>query len=82
VTAEVIAASTCANREAHLEGAEIAYQIALAFGLLACICAWFIPSIDHKKLNARTKALQQNYWPQLEEQIMEKTVDALRHRWT
>lgn len=66
-TAEVIAAAMLANKEAYLEGARMAYRVALAFGILGCICAWFIPSIDRRKLNNRTVAVQERDHQQLQE---------------
>jgi hypothetical protein len=74
-TPEVIAAATYANKEAYLEGAKMAYQVALAFGLLGCIAAWFIPSIDQRKLNTRTVAVQQKDQQHLDEKVMEKKVN-------
>lgn len=64
-TADVIEAATLANKEAYLEGARLAYLVALAFGIIGCICAWFIPSIDKRKLNNRTVALQEKDQQQL-----------------
>lgn len=74
-TAEVIAAATFANKEAYLSGARLAYQVALAFGLIGCVCAWFIPSIDQRKLNTRTVAVQQKDQQYLQEKNSGKFVD-------
>lgn len=74
-TPEVVAAATYANKEAYLNGAKMAYQVASAFGLLGCIAAWFIPSIDQRKLNTRTVAVQQKDQQHLDETIMGKKVD-------
>jgi hypothetical protein len=75
-TPEIIAAATYANKEAYLEGARLAYQVALAFGLVGCICAWFIPSIDQRKLNTRTVAVQQKDAQHLQEKKMNKAMDS------
>jgi hypothetical protein len=59
LTPEVRAAAVLANKQAYLEGAHLSYQVALAFGLLGCIAAVFIPSIDTRKYTKRTVALQE-----------------------
>lgn len=65
-TEAVRAAATIGNKQAYLTGARLAYQVALAFGLLGCIAALFIPSIDKRKLNNRTVALQEKDLQHLE----------------
>jgi hypothetical protein len=72
----VIIAATYANKEAYLDGARLAYQVALAFGLVGCICAWFIPSIDQRKLNTRTVAVQQKDQQHLQEKDMKRFMDS------
>ena len=57
LTPAVRAAAVQANKEAYLEGARLSYQVALAFGLVGCIAALFIPSIDTRKYTKRTVAL-------------------------
>lgn len=59
LTPEIRAAAVLANKEAYLEGAHLSYQVALAFGLVGCIAAVFIPSIDTRKYTKRTVALQE-----------------------
>lgn len=59
ITPEVRAAATLANKEAYLDGAHLGYQVALAFGIVGCIAALFIPSIDERKYSERTVALQE-----------------------
>lgn len=58
ITPAIRAAATLANKQAYLEGAHLSYQVALAFGLLGVICAFFIPSIDERKYTDRTVAVQ------------------------
>lgn len=66
-TDAIQAAATVGNQKAYLTGARLAYQVALAFGLLGCIAALFIPSIDKRKLNNRTVALQEKDLQNLED---------------
>lgn len=70
-TEAVRAAATIGNKQAYLTGARLAYQVALAFGLLGCIAALFIPSIDKRKLNNRTVALQEKDLQNLEEKKLD-----------
>jgi hypothetical protein len=67
LTPIVRAAAVQANKEAYLEGAHLSYQVALAFGLVGCIAAIFIPSIDSRKYTKRTVALQESDRKALEE---------------
>ncbi|KAF1979756.1 MFS general substrate transporter [Bimuria novae-zelandiae CBS 107.79] len=41
ITPAIRAAATLGNKQAYLEGAHLSYQVALAFGLLGVICAFF-----------------------------------------
>ncbi|KAF2397466.1 MFS general substrate transporter [Trichodelitschia bisporula] len=59
MTPEIKAAAVHGNRLAYLDGAHLAYQVALAFGLLGCISALFITSIDTRKYTKKTVALQE-----------------------
>jgi hypothetical protein len=59
ITPAIRAAATLGNRQAYLQGAHLSYQVALAFGLLGVICAFFIPTIDERKYTDRTVAVQQ-----------------------
>lgn len=75
-TDAIRAAATIGNKEAYLTGARLAYQVALAFGLLGCIAALFIPSIDKRKLNNRTVALQEKDLKHLEEKKLDGGINA------
>jgi Fungal trichothecene efflux pump (TRI12) len=59
ITPAIEVAATLANKQAYLTGAHLSYQVALAFGLLGCVAALFIPSIDHRKYTKKTVALQE-----------------------
>lgn len=59
ITPAIRAAATLGNKQAYLQGAHLSYQVALAFGLLGVICAFFIPTIDDRKYTNRTVAVQQ-----------------------
>jgi hypothetical protein len=59
VTAQVQAAATMGNKLAYLDGAKLSYLVALAFGLLGCIAALWIPDIDARKYTKKTVALQE-----------------------
>lgn len=67
ITPGVRAAATLGNKQAYLEGAHLSYRVALAFGLLGVICAFFIPSIDERKYTGRTVAVQSKDRKALEE---------------
>lgn len=67
ITPQIRDATLLANKFAYLDGAHLSYQVALAFGLLGCICAVFIPSIDSRKYTAKTVALQQKDKKMLQE---------------
>lgn len=58
ITPQMQAAAVLGNKEAYLEGAHLAFQVALAFGLVATICAIFIPDIDERKYTDKTVAVQ------------------------
>jgi len=60
ITTTVQAAAALANKKAYLEGAHQSYLVALAFGLLGCIAALFIPTIDGRKYTNRTVAVQES----------------------
>ena len=59
ITPAIRAAASLGNKQAYLEGAHLSYQVALAFGLLGVICAFFIPTIDDRKYTNRTVAVQE-----------------------
>ena len=61
-----------ANQEAYLEGAHLSYLVALAFGCIAVIAALFIPSIDERKWNKMTVAVQESDRKKMQEQKNEK----------
>lgn len=58
INPKVQAAAVLGNKEAYLDGAHLAFQVALAFGLVATICAVFIPDIDERKYTDNTVAVQ------------------------
>jgi hypothetical protein len=58
INPKIQAAAVLGNKEAYLEGAHLAFQVALAFGLVATICALFIPDIDERKYTNNTVAIQ------------------------
>jgi hypothetical protein len=58
ITPAVRAAAVLANKNAYLDGAHLSYQVALAFGLVGCVAALFIPTVDKRKYTAKTVALQ------------------------
>jgi Fungal trichothecene efflux pump (TRI12) len=66
LTPAVQAATVLANKQAYIKGAHESYLIALAFGLVGCICAFFIPSIDTRKFTKKTVALQESDRKQVE----------------
>ena len=75
-TEAIQAAAVIGNKQAYLTGARLAYQVALAFGLLGCIAACFIPSIDKRKLNNRTVAVQEMDLKHLEEKRLDGDMKA------
>lgn len=58
ITPDVQAAASLGNKQAYLEGAHLSYLVALAFGLLGVIAAFFIPSVDRRKYTSKTVAVQ------------------------
>lgn len=67
ITPAIRAAAALANKHAYLTAAHLSYEVALAFGLLGCIAALFIPSIDDRKYTRKTVALQEEDRRALEE---------------
>ncbi|KAH7126113.1 fungal trichothecene efflux pump [Dactylonectria macrodidyma] len=59
ITDEIQAAATRGNQLAYLDGAHLSYLIAMAFGIVGCIAAFWIPSIDRRKYTKKTVALQE-----------------------
>ncbi|KAF2008477.1 MFS general substrate transporter [Aaosphaeria arxii CBS 175.79] len=70
MTPAIRAAATLGNKEAYLSGAHLSYQVALAFGLVGTVAAFFIPSVDERKYTAKTVAIQQQDRKALEEKKM------------
>lgn len=58
ITPAIKAAASLGNKQAYLEGAHLSYLVALAFGLVGVIAAFFIPSVDKRKYTEKTVALQ------------------------
>jgi hypothetical protein len=67
LTPEIRAAASHANKEAYLEGAHLSYLVALAFGCVACIAAFFIRDIDERKWTKKTVAVQETDRKAMEE---------------
>ncbi|KAF9886271.1 hypothetical protein FE257_011884 [Aspergillus nanangensis] len=58
ITPDIEAAAALGNKISYLTGAHLSYQVALAFGLLGCIAAVFVPSVDTRKYTKKTVAPQ------------------------
>jgi hypothetical protein len=58
ITPAIRAAASLGNKQAYLEGAHLSYLVALAFGLLGVVAAFFIPSVDKRKYTNKTVAVQ------------------------
>lgn len=67
VTPAIRAAASLGNKQAYLEGAHLSYLVALAFGLLGVVAAFFIPSVDKRKYTEKTVAIQKSDRKALEE---------------
>ena len=67
ITPAIQAGAVLGNKQAYLQGAHLSYQVALAFGLLGVIIAFFIPSVDKRKYTDKTVAVQQQDRKVLEE---------------
>ncbi|KAJ4303552.1 hypothetical protein N0V90_002450 [Kalmusia sp. IMI 367209] len=67
ITPAMQAGAALGNKQAYLQGAHLSYQVALAFGLLGVITAFFIPSVDKRKYTDKTVAVQQQDRKVLEE---------------
>lgn len=67
ITPEIQAAARRGNQLAYLDGAHLSYLIAMAFGIIACIAAFWIPTIDRRKYTKKTVALQESDRKQLQE---------------
>lgn len=72
ITAEIQAAATRGNQLAYLDGARLSYKVAMAFGILGCLAAFWIPSIDRRKYTKKTVALQESDRKRLEEKKLER----------
>ena len=59
LTPAIKQAAVLANQLAYLDGAHWAYYVALAFVILGCISALFMPSVDVRKYTKNTVALQE-----------------------
>jgi hypothetical protein len=59
ITPAIQAAASLGNKQAYLTGAHLSYQVALAFGLVGVVAAFFIPTVDRRKYTKRTVAVQQ-----------------------
>ncbi|CAA9957232.1 AraJ Arabinose efflux permease [Pyrenophora teres f. maculata] len=67
ITPSIKAAAVLSNQEAYLEGAHLSYLVALAFGLLGVVAAFFIPSVDKRKYTSKTVAIQRRDRKELQE---------------
>ncbi|XP_014558594.1 hypothetical protein COCVIDRAFT_94258 [Bipolaris victoriae FI3] len=72
ITPDVQAAASLGNKQAYLEGAHLSYLVALAFGLLGVIAAFFIPSVDRRKYTSKTVAVQKSDRKALQEKTLIK----------
>jgi hypothetical protein len=72
LTPEIRAAASLANKEAYLEGAHLSYLVALAFGCVACIAAFFIRDIDDRKWTKKTVAVQETDRKAMEEKKLQQ----------
>ncbi|KPM36923.1 hypothetical protein AK830_g9646 [Neonectria ditissima] len=59
ITDQIRAAATRGNQLAYLDGAHLSYLIAMAFGIVGYVAAFWIPSIDRRKYTKKTVALQE-----------------------
>ncbi|KAH6884170.1 hypothetical protein B0T10DRAFT_531385 [Thelonectria olida] len=71
INAEIQAAATKGNQLAYLDGARLSYKVAMAFGIVGCIAAFWIPSIDRRKYTKKTVALQESDRQNLEEKKLQ-----------
>jgi hypothetical protein len=71
LTPQIRAAAVLANKEAYVDGARLAYLVALAFGLVGCLCALCLESIDTRKYTKNTVALQEKDREALEERFQQ-----------
>jgi len=71
ITPAIQAAASLGNKQAYLTGARLSYQVALAFGLVGVVAAFFIPTVDRRKYTKRTVAVQQKD----REALQEKTIE-------
>lgn len=67
ITPEIQAAAKRGNQLAYLDGAHLSYLIAMAFGIIGCIAAFWIPSIDKRKYTKKTVAVQESDRKRLQE---------------
>jgi hypothetical protein len=67
ITPAIRAAASLGNKQAYLEGAHLSYLVALAFGLLGVVAAFFIPSVDKRKSTNKTVAVQRRDRRELQE---------------
>ncbi|EMD95086.1 hypothetical protein COCC4DRAFT_44722 [Bipolaris maydis ATCC 48331] len=74
ITPEIQAAASLGNKQAYLEGAHLSYLVALAFGLLGVLAAFFIPSVDRRKYTSKTVAVQKSDRKALQDK---KSMDAV-----
>ncbi|OAG13327.1 MFS general substrate transporter [Alternaria alternata] len=73
ITPAIRAAASLGNKQAYLEGAHLSYLVALAFGLLGVVAAFFIPSVDKRKYTNKTVAVQKQDRRVLQEKNIAET---------
>ncbi|KAH6670783.1 fungal trichothecene efflux pump [Halenospora varia] len=71
VTPAIKAAATHANKLAYLEGTHLSFLVAMAFGFVACVAAYFTVSIDKRKFTKKTMAVVEKDRGRLEERKRE-----------
>lgn len=72
ITPVIRAAATRANKLAYLEGAHLVFLVAMAFGFVACIAAFFTVSIDKRKYTNKTMAVLEQDHKMLEDKMQQK----------
>ena len=74
ITPEIQAAAKRGNQLAYLDGAHLSYLIAMAFGIIGCIAALWIPSIDRRVYTKKTVAVQEHDRKRMQEKKLAEGV--------
>ncbi|KAF4628660.1 hypothetical protein G7Y89_g9487 [Cudoniella acicularis] len=70
----VQAAAVAANKRAYLQGTRLTFLVAVAFGLVGCICALFLVSVDGNKYTNNTVEVLETEHKLKEEKKLEDSV--------